>query len=396
MITKLIKRSSAAAIDCAIKLYTHAMGNQSLPVMEPLPENCRVVMICLDNLGDIVMATSAIEAFKSVFPEASLTVITRPPYEAVFLNNPYVDGIVVDEAPWWSAHPVIGSLRPGYWTSWFGKIARMRREKWDVVIDLRGDLRHILLFGVVIRPKILLGYGRTGGESLLSARVAYDPQKHEIDKKLELLRPLGIVGVRPKPKIWLTSEEVDSSRELIVKRLGVNGSPILLIDPGAKPIQQWPLERFAHLARSLSSHLHRPMLVSTGPSFTPLARQLVSMTGAEVVRFVGDMSVRGLAALVAACDLVISCDTGVAHIASAVGTRAVTLFGPTDPTRFWHGMQEGQIVRSSQPSCTRELHLVCKKSKRNFPGACMLSISEEMVEEAVYKALGNLTRGGLA
>jgi ADP-heptose:LPS heptosyltransferase len=88
-------------------------------------------------------------------------------------------------------------------------------------------------------------------------------------------------------------------------------------------------------------------------------------------------------ALVAACDLVISSDTGIAHISSAVGTRTVTLFGPTDPTRFWHGATGSRVVQSPELCCSKELHETCLKPSNSVPGFCMKMISESQVHDAV-------------
>jgi len=210
---------------------------------------------------------------------------------------------------------------------------------------------------------------------------------HEIDKKLALLGPLGITGVRPAPKIWLLPEEIAKARQFVAHIIGNVRSPIILMDPGAKPIQRWPLERYALLATTLSRRFHQPVLVSAGPLYSQCAVDLLQKTGEDATRFVGDMKLRDLMALVAACDLVISSDTGITHIASAVGTRTLTLFGPTDPIRFWHGATGSRVVQSPEPCCSEELHETCLKPSNPVPGFCMEMISESQVEDAVAEAL---------
>ena len=113
--------------------------------------------------------------------------------------------------------------------------------------------------------------------------------------------------------------------------------------------------------------------------------------GDDSARFVGNMELRDLMALVAACDLVISSDTGITHIASAVGTKSVTLFGPTDPTRFWHGARGARVVRSREPCCSEELHETCLKPSNPVPGYCMGMIPVEQVEDAVMATLSELS-----
>jgi ADP-heptose:LPS heptosyltransferase len=389
MSIKNAKWAAAKLIDRIGKIGIHYKGEEPTPfVCEQLNQKGKALLLCLDNLGDAVMATPTIEALKSVYPRVELTVVTRPQSVGVFTNNPHVNDIVADEAPWWSEHALAGSLRPRYWMDWFRKVVGMRAAKYDVVIDLRGDIRHLILFGVAIRPKILLGYGKTGGKYLLSVEVPYDPQKHEIDKKLDLMQPLGIRGMRPQAKIWIRQEEVRAAQKILEKYVNGNEGPFILMDPGAKPIQQWPIERFARLAKNIRRYTRGPILVSAGPAYFNLAETLAEMTGQECTILINPMDTRKFIALVAVCDIVISADTGVVHIAGAVGTRSVTLFGPTEPGRFWHGVYGGQIVKSPHKCCVSELHENCQELGHRASGACMLAISEEMVEKAVYKALG--------
>lgn len=345
----------------------------------------RVLMLSLDNLGDAIFGTPAVEALKKILPAVRLTVLCRPSSAAVFESNPYVDEVMTDEAPWWSAAPLRGSLTPRYWRHYLSTVSRLRREHYDVIVDLRGDLRHLLLFGLFARPKILLGHDRTGGGVLLAVRPPYETDASEVDKKLALLLPLGVKELRPAPRIWARPEEIDSARRLITAR-GV-GSPIVVIDPGAKRVQQWPVEHFAHVARRLRDKTGTPVLVSAGPTHQHLARQLADMAGDEAVRLVGDLTVRGLMALVAAAHLVISADTGIAHIAAAVGSPTVTLFGPTEPRRFWHASHPSECVRCDTTCCLSDLHDACRFSRSGQPGICMLGIEPDDVVAAALRVL---------
>lgn len=386
-----LKYKAAKLVDMGLRVLLPSSYHRSLPQLSPSAfSRGKFLFVVLDHLGDAVMSTSAILVLKTSFPNCSLTVLTRPMNVPVFNHNPHVDQILTDEAPWWSARPVWECLQPAYWWNLSKIISRIRREKFDVIIDFRGDLRHLILFGAAASPRMLLGYGKTGGENLLSSRVPYDPSMHEIDKKLALLSPLGIAGVRSAPKVCLLPEELSKARTLVDQIIGNVRSPIILMDPGAKPVQCWPLERYALLAGTLSRRFKQAVLVSAGPLYSQFAEGLVRGAGDDSARFVGSIGLRDLMALVAVCDLVISSDTGITHIASAVGTKSVTLFGPTDPTRFWHGATGSRIVQSPEPCCSEELHETCLKPSSPVPGYCIGMISEEQVEDAVMATLSDL------
>jgi ADP-heptose:LPS heptosyltransferase len=385
--TKGAKWATAEIINRLISVNWVARRMRPKGQLDPEHPISRALLICLDNLGDAVMVTPAIQAMKEDFPQCKLTVLTRPVNVGVFLYNPSVDEILTDEAPWWSTKPLLNFLKPTYWLRLLGTILQIRRKRFDVIMDLRGDLRHLLLFGVATRPRILLSYGRTGGQCLLSAQIPYDPEMHEIDKKLAILKPLGGNAARRHPKIWLLPVEIESARRRIADLLSADEAPVILVDPGGKPVQQWPPERFAEVVRNLSLATGTPVLLSVAPAYLPLAKEVVRRAGPEAAHLVADLDVRQFIALLAACDLVISCDTGAAHIASAVGTRTVTLFGPTDFGRFWHGTDGSQVVRSPRNCCSRELHLKCIEEGYGLSGACMLDISSASVLETVHTAL---------
>lgn len=387
--TKWMKYEVANLIDGAVTLFQHSFAtSQFLPISGSVSSaHNKFMLVILDHLGDAVMATPAIQALKSSFPNSKLTIVTRPQNVPVFKHNPYVDVILTDEAPWWSEHGLMGSLSPRYWVNWLRKIILWRKESFDVIIDMRGDLRHLLLFGAAARPRILLGFARTGGAALLSSQVPYEPQMHEIKKKLALLKPLGVNELSPKPRIWVLPEEMEVARRRIRDCLGDAEPPIILMDPGAKPVQQWPLDRFAQVARAISSEIGKPVLVSAGPAYATLARDLVRLAGPKTACLSGRLDLRELIAQVAACDLVVSCDTGIAHIAGAVGTPAVTLFGPTVPERFWFGAKGARTLPSPLPCCHHDLHEICEVPGYATPGACMQAITPEMVIEAIIQTL---------
>ena len=218
---------------------------------------------------------------------------------------------------------------------------------------------------------MLLGYGRTGGENLLSTHVYYDPSLHEIDKKLALLSPLGITGVRPAPKIWLSPEEIAKARQFVAQLIGDVNSPMILMDPGAKPIQRWPLERYIRLAGTLSRRFHQAVLVSAGPLYSHLAEELVRGAGEDSARFVGSMGLRDLMALVAAA--IWSFPPTPASHTSPLRLEPSPLLssGHRFSTRFWHGEIGSRMVQSPEPCCSEELHETCLKSSNPVPGFCM-------------------------
>jgi ADP-heptose:LPS heptosyltransferase len=353
------------------------------PLLEGELNGGRFLLVVLDHLGDAIMATVLPDAIKGAFPSARVDIVTRPMNVAVFRSNPNVDTVITDDCPWWSKRPIIAALRPQYFARLIKNIRRLRKEKYDVIMDLRGDLRNIILFGSFVRPKILLANNRTGGERLVSLHIPYIMNMNEVEKKLRLLEPLGVRPVATRPKIWLKSYELDKAQQVIGER-NVQ-PPVVLVDPGAKPVQRWPLDRFALLIKQLYQSSNNPVLISAGREYRKMAVSLAQMCGNEACRILPEMGIREFMAVVAKCDLVVSADTGIVHVAGAVGTKVLTLFGPTNPVRFWHGI-EGSVILASAMACPmKELHETCGRSPKQFPGACMRNISVEEVASVALK-----------
>lgn len=357
-----------------------------------LPEAPRFLLLVLDHLGDAVLATGLPAALLDRFPSARIHVLVRPPLAGLFQPLSGVAGLRLEEAPWFGARA--GWLRPGYWPRLASNIRWIRKERFDAILDLRGDLRHLLLFGGLGRPRLLLGQLRSGGRSLVSVALPWNPAAPELEKKLALVQALGRGAPRDgRPRVELSGPEREAGRRELA---GLRPSgPLLLLDPGGKPVQRWRLERFARVAAELLRDGDAAIALSGAPGLEQglalLAAEIRALAGPQAHRRLALLGpardVRALAARVAAADLVLSCDTGIAPLAGALGVPAVTLFGPTDPGRFWFGAEGGRALRSERACCRGELHERCSMRKGSGPGACMEGIPIERVLEALRAAL---------
>ena len=329
------------------------------------------------------MATGLPEAIKSGSDRSEVTVLSRPLTAAVFRGNPYIDEVVTWDAWWWSSGAFAKTLRPSVLRGLRTVGGQLRSRRFDVVVDLRGDLRHIIFLAAFARADTLLSFGRTGGGSLLSADVPYDLRLHMVERRARLLVPLGIAGNSIRPRIYLSEEERQVGRRNVYRTLGTTRGPRVLVDPGAKPLQQWPVENWATLCRLLTQRYGLPCLLSSGPQHALVAQNLTALAPPGRSRALNAMGIRELAATVAACDLVVSADTGIAHLAAAVGTKTVTLFGPTEPQVF---RAYGCCTHTVEGHCgcrKGDLALACSTPTDTGRGACMLSIPPDHVMDAV-------------
>ena len=391
MSDRIMKRTKyliAGVIDFSLKSLLRYQQFRLLKGHLPKLNNCTFLLVILDQLGDAIMATTVPEVIKKAYPKSRVDILIRPVNHDVFKYNPYVDCIIFERAPWWTDNPIWGSFNPKYLVGLFRNIERVRGNKYDVIIDLRGDLRHLILFGLLVDPKILIGYAKTGGQALLSSNSRYNSGDHEIRKKLRLLEALGfkIDYKQAIPKIWLKREEKEQAMRRINQVRGSTVGPIIIMDPGAKPVQQWPVQNFVEISRIFYHETGHPIILSSAPNYNHLVDE-IELSGRGNVCKLGRVSIRELAAVIGSSNLIVSSDTGIAHIASSVGTPGVTLFGPTDPDRFWNGVNPMGIVKSPIKCCQNQLHEACLKPGHLHPGACMKATTVEAVAKAMRTLL---------
>ncbi len=366
---------------------------KSLPFR--LPKEPTFLLLVLDNLGDAVLTTPFLELLKERLPQAKVTVLAKPLVAPLFEGHPAVDRVWTEEAPWWSSKPLRRSLRPSYLRSLVRNIRRIRKERFDVIMDLRGDFRHLLFFGGFTRPGILLGASTTGGRHLLSAWVKGAEEGHEVMRKLALLSTIGMGTTQgvPPVRVPVRDEERRQGREEISRALGMEEGPFVILDPGAAPLQRWPAERFGELARRVAPSAGGRVLISSGPGMEGLVDRAARAAG-DACRTLGPAEdTRKLAWRLAGADLVVSADTGAAMLAAAVDTPTVTLFGPTDPDRFFVGKGPSKAVLSKESCRLEEPHLECRKRPGVTPGLCMEAITVEEAARAVEEVLGKVRPG---
>jgi len=275
----------------------------------------------------------------------------------------------------------------------------IRRRRFDCVIDLTdGDRSAILalLSGAAIR----IGFNeehRWRG-LLYTSVVQTDPKSHRVERDLEAVRALGI---EPKagPLVLRTSPQDDEEAAKLLEEVGVGGArgpvapelatgggpPLVLLHPGARYwFKAWPAERFAELADRLNKVLGCRVLVGGDASDRGVAEVIRRRARSAPTVVAGRTTLLQLAALLKHCTLFIGNDNGPMHIAAALGTPVVALFGPSDPA-VW-GPRGGRAeVLYKGLDCRQCFHPTCKRGEES----CMNQISVDEVFAAARQLLGN-------
>ncbi len=298
----------------------------------------RALLVRLSSIGDVVHTLPALAALHRHGWEADWLV--EPPSRVLLDENPLLGQVV-------SAPP----RRAFRWGAAASALATLRARRYDAALDFQG-LWKSAAWARLSGARRVIGWERgwrrePSSGLLIGERVERAGGGHVIDKNLALLRPLGIeaVGFREFP-LPLSADAV-AAVDAGLAALG-DGDLVLLNPGGGWASKLWPAERFGNLAKGLRALGLRP-LVTWGPREEALADRVVAASGGAAVRSF-PTTLLAYVEIARRARLVVAADTGPLHLACAVGTPVVALFGPTDPARNGPFAPDDVVIRR-MPSC---------------------------------------------
>ena len=329
-----------------------------------LPENVRKILIIrLDGIGDVILSTPVYEALKKKYPSAKLTVLVGSHTKGVVEMNPYVDNVFVLRNTWFT------TIRNIKFSEILSMLRKIRKENLDIGIDLRGDMRNILLmfFGKV---RYRIGYGITGGGFLLNKMPHYEQKTHEVDKNLKLIEGLDCTVINKKMHIY--SSQADEEKILNLLEAGhvrKNGILLAVHMETGYPSKSWRKEKFVQLLQEMSKRDYgKIVLIGKGSDDIDFS-YIYDRLKFNYLNTIGKLSIGELAVLLKRCAALISCDSGPVHVATAVETPCIILFsGTNDLTQWGHLNNLNRVIHKDvecspceRRVCSRDIHLCMDK-----------------------------------
>lgn len=329
----------------------------------------KILIRSVNWIGDAVMTIPSIRLLKRSFRESKISFLLRPTVKAVFEGDPDVDEFILYED---RHRGPFGRLRLA---------SELRRQNFSRAILFQNAFDAALITFLAGIPE-RIGYSRNGRGLLLTKPVPFDNDDrkiHHIDYYLNLVH--HIAGNKDidhlPPYIFLTLQERLDIRE----RLKGLRRPILGINPGATYglAKRWLPERFAEVAGWFIKDSGGSVIITGSESERPIADEIVKSMDYEfrssghLINLAGKTSLRELITLISECDLYLSNDSGPMHLAYAVGTPLVALFGSTDP-KLTGPVSEGAKVIKAEVDCSPCFRRSCDKDR-----ACMYAIKSDDV-----------------
>jgi heptosyltransferase-1 len=278
----------------------------------------RILIVRLSAIGDVILTMPVLNALRDAFPQAFLAWAVEERAAPLLRGHKALDRLIVLPRRF---------LKSPRWV--WGLYRRLRALRFDVAIDAQG-LTKSALVARLAGARRRIGFGGRWGRELspwLNSELVHPARQHVIERMLELIRPLGIQAAAVRFDLPLKEEEMAAAARW-VRQSGLDGG-FALLNPGAAwPSKLWPPERFAAVARHLDARWGlRSVVVWAGSAERTAAEQVVAGSHGSA-RLAPATTLRELAALARLARLFIGSDTGPLHLAEAVGTPCVGLYGP--------------------------------------------------------------------
>jgi len=336
----------------------------------------RILVLRYRFIGDTILTVPFLRNLRRAEPEAYIAWVVAPGSAEVIKGIPYVDELI-----YWDPVTIHADSRGTHrtWKEKWGFIRELRARHFDKVYVLKRSLSSAIM-ALLSGASERIGFATEGRGLLLSKRVPYRTDLHEVENFLAVLRADGIEVTDNFLECWTTPEEDASAQGFIADAGLPAGKPLVAIHPfAANPQRGWPLEEFAALAALMSGHGYTPLLLGAPGDRSDFdAAQVLFGTG--VVDLVGKCSIRVTMALLKRCSLFFGNDSGIMHLAAAAGIPLVALFGPQSPVKFGPWSEQAAVIykKFNCSPCRQKFFTECDPSTRQRP-ACIEAITVDEV-----------------
>ncbi len=343
----------------------------------------KILIVKLSAIGDVIHTLPSLNALRKRFPTAHIAWVVEKAAAELIEDHPALNRVIVSNRKRW-IKGLWGSDRLNNLKNIYNFIKELRDTHYDFIIDFQGLLKSGVLVGLA-RGSRKAGYGRgmerdEGAYLFLNEHIpAVDMNQHALDRSLILLRSIGVPADEIEYRIPVGQNERTSAARLL-KECGVDGNrPLVAVNPITRwETKRWSYRKFAELADRIIDEFSACVVFTGSKSDQDAIASIAAEMKHRARNMAGRTSLKELAALYEKSALAVTTDTGPMHLAAAVGTPVVALFGPTAPWRTGPYGPGNQVIRAKL-ECSPCFKRKCPTTK------CMEQIGVEQVMEAVQK-----------
>jgi len=360
-----------------------------------LSEVRRVLVVRLDEVGDLIMTTPFLRELRRNIPRAWITLVVQPHTYNLVERCPYVNEVVTyDKGP-----DVSGWRSRRHWRALVLAWKHLWHRRFNLAIVPRWDADrfHASVLAYFSGAPWRLGYsekltyqkrqGTRGYDRLFTHVMHGNGPKHEVERNLHVIRRMGWRVHQKHLEIWLGPEDERFAEAVLARNDVRPEDPLVAFGPGAGiPGRMWPVQNFAELGSWLRDEFDVRILIVGGEGEEPLGRELERRLGDTVIDVVGQTTLRQAAALLKRCHLYCGNDSGPMHLAAAAGLAVVELSrhpkcgAPShenSPTRFGPWNVRSTVIQPERPTFPCTDH--CGVNRRAH---CILNIAVDRVKQS--------------
>ncbi|WP_376796339.1 glycosyltransferase family 9 protein [Thermogemmatispora sp.] len=355
----------------------------------------RLLVVRLDNLGDVLLMTPAFRALKRALPQATLTLLASPVGAQVGALNPDLDEIIVYEAPWvdpWARLPHDSQREEAM-------IRLLRERRFDGAIiftSFRQSALPAAYLCYLADIPLRLAASSDGSGSLLTTRLRPSGgQLHEVERALELVAAIGV----PPAGLDLVLAVPEAARQewrTVLTESGLGQQPprpLIVVHPGCSmPARTYPWELFSMVIEGLVAELGATVCLTGAEHEKELVERIharvAPLQRQWVLPLAGRLSFAGLCALIEGAAAVVTNNTGPMHIAAALGTAVVALFALTNPPEQWRPWRVPYRLLYREVPCR-----LCYQRLCPYDQLCLRGVRPAEVVTATATLLAQHTQG---
>ena len=324
-------------------------------------------------VGDMVLLTPALRALKIAYPQSHVALLIRPLVAGLMATHPHIDEVIID-----NKGRGISRL-----PSFYKLVNKIHRSDFDLAVVLHPtSFRNALIPFLAGIPERI--GSNVSGRGILLTRTCSDRRDlHEVHRYLRVLELIDIHEQNAKLEFWYTDADRHAARQILTTH-GISSKERLIgVNLGTTwRTKCWPLENFAEVITQVQKRFDVRILLTGSTAEIPLGEALAQLAKVEAINLIGKTTLMQLGALIESCNLYLTCDSGPMHIAAAVGTPTIALFGPTSPIR--HGPYgENHKVFEKPVECRPCYKRKCPR--KDLPHLCMTEIDPHEVITQILK-----------
>lgn len=347
-------------------------------------QRLRILIVRISAIGDVLHATSVVHNLRRLLPDAELTWLASPPASILLEHNPDIDRLLV-----WDRRPIDAAGAKLQLRTCWRELKKARALLKPYTFDIALDLQGLFLTGILTRlsgaPRRIGIHERHEGNPFFMTEMAPDiPDPHKVRRYYTALAPLGFgpETFQPGPVLALPPELDDFAPKFWAAHGIDTARPILMVCVRTTwPDKNWPPAYFGEALAVVPEHVQIVFSGAKGDApYIEEARQTLAekKPDRKTLSIAGETSLTELAALLKSSALLFTGDTGPLYIAEAVGTKTLSLWGPTMP-EIYGPLTKGHTFLRSPYECTA----CCKTRCARKNNGCMNALKPEAAARAL-------------